>query len=120
MPKVLLSHRWLRGPRGTPDTFGKILYWKKQQPTEARSNHLCLGDSTVADAVRVRQWIFPPIRGPGRTVVLVPIKGTVQRVVKWDCQRVEEVLRLRLVALVAGIATGAEWDHPVPCSRHRS
>ena len=51
----------------------------------------------------------PASDGPGRAVVLVPIKGTVQRVVKWDCQGLEGVWRLRQVALVADIAPGAEW-----------
>ena len=50
---------------------------------------------------------------PGRTVALVPIWGTVQRAVTWGWPMVEGVLRLRLVALVAGIAPGAEW---APCS----
>ena len=52
--------------------------------------------------------------GPGRTVALVPIWGTAQRAVKWGWPAVEGVLRLRLVALVVGIATGAEW---APCSQ---
>ena len=44
--------------------------------------------------------------GPGRTVVLAPIRGTVQRRVQEGWRPVEGVLRLRLVA---GIAPGAAW-----------
>ena len=54
--------------------------------------------------------------GPGRTVALVPIWGTVQRAVKWGWPAVEGVLRLRLVA---GIAPGAEWGALQP-GRRRS
>ena len=46
----------------------------------------------------------PAGNGPGRTVALEPIRGTVQRAVKRGWQRVEGVLRLRQVA---GIAPGA-------------
>ena len=46
----------------------------------------------------------PGGEGPGRTVALASIRGTVQRGVKEGWQVVEGVLRLRLVA---GIAPGA-------------
>ena len=54
------------------------------------------------DAVR---QAAPAGDGPGRTVALAPIRGTDQRRVKEGWQVVEGVLRLRLVALVAGIVT---------------
>ena len=55
--------------------------------------------------------------GPGRTVALVPIMYTVHRAVKWGWRMVEGVLRLRLVALVAGAAPGAEWGALQPGRR---
>ena len=54
------------------------------------------------DAVR---RAAPAGDGSGRTVTLAPIRGTVQQVVKDGWQVIEGVLRLRLVALVAGIVT---------------
>ena len=51
--------------------------------------------------------------GPGRAVVVAPIRGTVHRAVKWGWPMVERGLRLRLVALVAGVAPGAEWGTPI-------